>query len=118
VYSFCNFSGIIEEKIIVIKNQAIIAIVKGWIAQFKVNVKPITFAFFLMFNSSEYFTFSIIGYIIIKSTTAIGSETFANSISDKKVDREGKKYPSKVPDTIQIATHIERYLLNTSSSFL
>jgi len=59
-----------------------------------------------MFNSSEYFTFSIIRYIIIKSTTAIGSETFANSISDKKVDREGKKYPNKVPDTIQIATHI------------
>jgi hypothetical protein len=70
-----------------------------------------------MFNSSEYFTFSIIGYIIIKSTIAIGSETFAYSISDKEVDNQGKKYPIKVPDTIQIATHIERYLLNTSSSF-
>jgi hypothetical protein len=44
-----------------------------------------------MFNSSEYLTFSIIGYIIIKSTIAMGSETFANSISDKEVDREGKK---------------------------
>ena len=117
MYSLCNFSGIIEEKITDINNQAIKAITKGWIAQFMVNVKAITFAFFLRFNSSEYFTFSIIGYIIIKSTTAIGSETFANSISDKKVDSEGKKYPSKVPDTIQIATHIERYLLNTSSSF-
>ena len=29
-----------------------------------INVKPITFAFFLKFKSSEYFTFSIIGYII------------------------------------------------------
>jgi hypothetical protein len=118
MYSVCNFSGIIEEKIIPINNQAIKAITKGWTAQFRVNVKPITFAFFLMFNSSEYFTLSIIGYIIIKSTIAIGSETFANSISDKKVDSEGKKYPSKVPDTIHIVTHIERYLLNTSNSFL
>jgi hypothetical protein len=82
-----------------------------------VNVKAITFAFFLKFNSSEYFTLSIIGYIIIKSTIAIGSETFANSISDKKVDSQGKKYPSRVPDTIQIAAQIDRYLLNTSSSF-
>lgn len=55
------------------------------------NVKAITFAFFLMFNSSEYLTLSIIGYIIIRSTTAIGSETFANSISDKKVESEGKE---------------------------
>ena len=47
----------------------------------------------------------------------MGSETFANSISDNEVDREGKKYPIKVPDTIQIATHIVRYLLNISSSF-
>lgn len=70
-----------------------------------------------MFNSSEYLTLSIIGYIIIRSTTAIGSETFANSISDKKVESEGKKYPSKVPDKIQIATHTDRYLLNTSRSF-
>ena len=107
----------IEEKITAINNQAIKAITKGWMAQFMVNVKAITFAFFLMFNSSEYFTFSIIGYIIIKSTIAIGNETFANSISDKEIDSEGKKYPSKVPDIIQIATHIERYLLNTSSSF-
>lgn len=117
MYSLCNFSGIIEEKITPINNQAIKAIIKGWIAQFIVNVKAITFAFFLKFNSSEYFTLSIIGYIIIKSTIAIGSETFANSISDKEVDSEGKKYPIKVPDTMQIATQIDRYLLNTSSSF-
>jgi hypothetical protein len=91
MYSLCNFSGITEEKITVINNQAIKAITKGWIAQFMVNVKAITFTFFLKFNSSEYLTFSIIGYIIIKSTIAMGSETFANSISDKEVDREGKK---------------------------
>lgn len=46
-----------------------------------------------------------------------GSETFANSISDKEVESEGKKYPSKVPDKISIATHTDRYLLNTSRSF-
>ncbi|HJS64710.1 MAG TPA: hypothetical protein VJ767_07600 [Nitrososphaeraceae archaeon] len=114
---YVNFSGIIEEKITPINNQAIKAIIKGWIAQFIVNVKAITFTFFLKFNSSEYFTLSIIGYIIIKSTIAMGSETFANSMLDKEVDSEGKKYPSKVPDIIQIATQIERYLLNTSSSF-
>ena len=117
MYSLCNFSGIKEEKITDINNQAIKVITKGWIPQFMVNVKAITFAFFLRFNSSEYFTFSIIGYIIINSTIAIGSETFANSISDKEVDSQGKKYPIKVPDTIQITTHIERYLLNVSSSF-
>jgi hypothetical protein len=117
MYSVCNFSGIIEENTTVIKNQAMKAITKGWIAQFMINVKPITFAFFLKFNSSEYFTFNIIGYIIIKSTIAIGSETFANSIFDMDVDSEGKKYPSNVPDTIQITTHTDRYLLNTSRSF-
>jgi hypothetical protein len=47
----------------------------------------------------------------------MGRETFANSMLDKEVDSEGKKYPSKVPDIIQIATQIDRYLLNTSSSF-
>ena len=112
-----NFSGITEEKTTVIKSQAIKAITNGWIAQFIINVKAMTFAFFLMFKSSEYFTLSIIGYIIIKNTIAIGSETFAYSIFDKKVDREGKKYPSNVPDRIQISTHTERYLLNTSNSF-
>src|SRR5574339_1276519 len=101
-----NSSGITEAKTTVIKNQAIRAITKGWIAQFMTNVKAITFAFFLMFNSSEYFTLSIIVYIIIKSTIAIGSETYANSISDKEVESEGKKYPIKVPDTMQIATQI------------
>jgi hypothetical protein len=60
----------------------------------------------------------MIGYIIIKSTMAMGSETFATSISDNNVDSEGKKYPIRVPQIMQIATHIERYLLNTSSSFL
>jgi hypothetical protein len=80
------------------------------------NVKAITFAFFLICNSSEYLTLSIIGYIIIKSTAAIGSETFAYSISARKTDSEGKKYPNNVPNKIQIATHNERYLLNTSSS--
>ena len=82
-----------------------------------INVKAITFTFFLICNSYEYFTLSIIGYIIIKSTAAIGSETFANSSSVRKVDSEGKKYPNNVPDKIQIATHTERYLLNISSSF-
>jgi len=118
MYSVRNCSGIIVAKIIVINNQAIKAITKGWIAQFRVNVNAITFAFFLMLSSSEYLTFSMIGYIIIKSTMAIGNETFANSISDSNVDSEGKKYPIRVPEIMQITTHIERYLLNTSSSFL
>jgi hypothetical protein len=57
---------------------------------------------------------SIIGYIIIKSTAAIGSETFANWSFVMKVDNEGKKYPSNVPATIQTPTHNERYLLKKS----
>lgn len=69
-----------------------------------------------MLSSSEYLTFSMIGYIIIKSTMAIGSETFATSISDSNVDSEGKKYPIRVPEIMQITTHIERYLLNTSQN--
>lgn len=99
------------------KTHAIIAIVNGLTAQLMINVYAMGFLFSLTCSNSEYFTFSIIGYIIIKSTTAMGIDTLANSIFAKNEDKSGKEKPRTIPIMMQITTHNERYLLNTSSSF-
>lgn len=89
-YSFCRVSEIKSEKTKYMKTYAIIAIVNGFTPQFTINVNDDGFAFFLTLISSVYFTLSIIGYIIISKTMAIGIDTFACSTFARDSEIPGK----------------------------
>ena len=72
------------------KTHANNAIENGAIPQLIRDVNNIGFVFFLIIINSLNFILSMMGYIIISKTTAIGIETFAYSNSAKDSDDSGK----------------------------